>query len=414
MEDCPVDIDIVVGHLDAPFYYWNQTTIYSNAPNHPFYTHPEYNGGSNGSIDMALIRVEPDITFDDRLSVGTACLPASGVTNTVDEYALITGWGVVDNVGNTDDNRHMGWVKIIAPSTFNWTIDEPYIFAGTVPPINGTAICAGDSGGPLVQYVSGRAVLIGVASKSYTFSKRNDTTAWNCASQYNNSITKLALIYGCNASKDRCPIDIDIVVGALDAPSIQTTIYTNALNRPFVTHPTYKAGRLSNGSIDMVLIRVQPDITFDDRLSVGTACLPASGVTNTADEYALISGWGSVDNVGKFPVNRHMGWVKIMAPGTLNWTTDQIYLYAQHVSPINGTVVCQGDSGGPLVQYVSGRAVLIGVASRSIRSVKHNNTSVRYCASQDADSITIWMRVSAQIDWIIGVIRNDTYVSIHG
>ncbi|CAG2113059.1 unnamed protein product [Medioppia subpectinata] len=125
--------------------------------------------------DIALIRVQPDIAFTDRLAVNTVCLPKPGVENSDSEYALISGWGVTDTNGSIDEimfGRPMAWVKILAPNAAICKGDSGGPLVQYV---------SGDSGGPLVQYVSGRAVLIGVAKGIVSMDNSTDAQQLICA-----------------------------------------------------------------------------------------------------------------------------------------------------------------------------------------------------------------------------------------
>ncbi|CAG2111536.1 unnamed protein product, partial [Medioppia subpectinata] len=137
-------------------------------------------------------------------------------------------------------------------------------------------------------------------------------------------------------------------------------------------------------------------------------CLPARGLVNTGSEYALTTGWGNKGGGRLSPRIRQMGWVRIVATDPNLWPTNQTQVIYGHITPLTvGTAICDGDSGGPLVQYVSGRAVLIGVAM----GWYNFNKSLYFsdCAANYPHSVMGWTRVSRYIDWIIGVINNDTY-----
>ncbi|CAG2111394.1 unnamed protein product [Medioppia subpectinata] len=224
----------------------------------------------------------------------------------------------------------------------------------------------------------------------------------------------------CNASKYTCPFTFNIRVGVVDSDSTRGHNCGAARVYP---HPEYKPAEWEVKP-DIALIRVNTSIPFTDRLAITNVCLPARGLVNTGSEYAVTTGWGVTGEGRLSPRIRQMGWVRIVATDPNLWPTNHTELIFGHITPLtSGTAICAvqiedcflkisrqlvtGDSGGPLVQYVSGRAVLIGVTAGPFyfnRSLYNNDCAVNY-----PHSVMGWTRVSIYIDWIIGVINNETH-----
>ncbi|CAG2115797.1 unnamed protein product, partial [Medioppia subpectinata] len=112
-------------------------------------------------------------------------------------------------------------------------------------------------------------------------------------------------------------------------------------------------------AFDIGMLKLNEPIQFANSTghrAVNGVCLPRKAVYNRYEEYAVMAGFGKLNN--------------------------------------------GGDSGGPLIQYVDGVAVLIGI-SRGVEPIP-----TAHCVVQDPNKRAWFTRVSLKIDWIIGTVAN--------
>ncbi|XP_054163245.1 elastase-1-like [Oppia nitens] len=191
----------------------------------------------------------------------------------------------------------------------------------------------------------------------------------------------------------------------------------------YVIHPNYTAYNHIKGfnkGYDIALLKLDSQILMTQSTggypTVNAICLPDRDIVNTDKELAVFAGFGDIEDnvINSGPLRT--GWLQ-MTESSKNSTDNYSYLILSKRYPlIEGTGGCQGDSGGPLVQYVmdnnnshkgvmtssggsggGGRAVLIGI----IRSVYPMSTT---CQSKHSDAISIFVRISKHIDWIINTV----------
>ena len=91
--------------------------------------------------DVALIELQNPINWakvgNYRL-VNGICLPKENISNSDEEYAIISGFGVIDNNRTERDELQMGWTKMsAAEQSESVNVIENKI----VPFPNGTATC---------------------------------------------------------------------------------------------------------------------------------------------------------------------------------------------------------------------------------------------------------------------------------
>jgi len=117
--------------------------------------HSEYSPPKGYANDIALLRLERPITFNEM--VGPICMPHNLPRNMNNKKLTTMGWGLVDQMkGILDTELQKASARIVDPVTCKWTsggnnlnVDKPlkmcYFGVG-----NSTATCNGDSGSPVV------------------------------------------------------------------------------------------------------------------------------------------------------------------------------------------------------------------------------------------------------------------------
>ncbi|CAI5790579.1 transmembrane protease serine 9-like [Podarcis lilfordi] len=154
--------------------------------------HPDYNGLSGSTGDIALIKLKSPVKFTNYIL--PICLPESSTQFPLNEYCWVTGWGDIRSEVPLPDPRTLQEVKVpliireICNILYNsrpvlglgWDpIKQDMICAGY--PEGGKDSCQGDSGGPLVCQLEGVWTQAGVelvgAELSRGPSKRRTTEA---------------------------------------------------------------------------------------------------------------------------------------------------------------------------------------------------------------------------------------------
>ncbi|XP_020645030.3 transmembrane protease serine 2 [Pogona vitticeps] len=114
-------------------------------------SHPDYDSTSKTN-DVALMKLQTPLVFNE--FIGPVCLPNSGMMFQPEQKCWISGWGALQQRGNTSKVLNAALVPLIDSRLCN----DKYIYNGIILP---TMICAGylkgkvdscqgDSGGPLV------------------------------------------------------------------------------------------------------------------------------------------------------------------------------------------------------------------------------------------------------------------------
>uniref|UniRef100_A0A670K661 Peptidase S1 domain-containing protein n=1 Tax=Podarcis muralis TaxID=64176 RepID=A0A670K661_PODMU len=137
--------------------------------------HPDYNGLSGSTGDIALIKLKSPVKFTNYIL--PICLPESSTQFPLNEYCWVTGWGDIRSDVPLPDPRTLQEVKVpliireICNILYN---SRPVLGLGRDPvkqdmicagyPEGGKDSCQGDSGGPLVCQLEGVWTQAGVVS----------------------------------------------------------------------------------------------------------------------------------------------------------------------------------------------------------------------------------------------------------
>ncbi|CAG2112947.1 unnamed protein product [Medioppia subpectinata] len=81
-----------------------------------YYINPTYVANKWFPYDLALIRLNTSIPLDGTsglTGINAICLPEENVTNLVEEYALLNGFGVDNDNGTGSGVQRVGWTKIM-------------------------------------------------------------------------------------------------------------------------------------------------------------------------------------------------------------------------------------------------------------------------------------------------------------
>ncbi|MEO1265615.1 MAG: serine protease, partial [Pseudomonadota bacterium] len=127
--------------------------------------HPRYRA-QNADYDFAILKVSGRVPASDTIDILT---PAENRRVTVDDVAVVSGWGTTnEQTGETAQRLQRLEVLIKSRSdcndadSYNGAITSRMLCAGFGQ--GGKDSCFGDSGGPLTVQVNGRARLAGVVS----------------------------------------------------------------------------------------------------------------------------------------------------------------------------------------------------------------------------------------------------------
>ncbi|CAG2118642.1 unnamed protein product, partial [Medioppia subpectinata] len=121
----------------------------------------------------------------------------------------------------------------------------------------------------------------------------------------------------------------------------------------YYINPDYAANKWF--PYDLALIRLNTSIPLDGTsglTGINAICLPEENVTNVAEEYALLNGFGTDNDNGTGSGIQRVGWTKILKGNPDDSRGQNTMLYTKRVPFPTGTVGCS---------YVNGVAVLIGI-----------------------------------------------------
>ncbi|CAH2326045.1 ovochymase-2 isoform X1 [Pelobates cultripes] len=132
-------------------------------------SHPQFNPGKPINFDIAILELNGQITFDDKIQ--PACLPTPDEAFRPGLLCVALGWGRLQESGRIPSILYEVSLPVIEPTTCTAVMTtlkgslkfETILCAGF--PDGGKDACQGDSGGPLVcQRSQGSWVLAGVTS----------------------------------------------------------------------------------------------------------------------------------------------------------------------------------------------------------------------------------------------------------
>ncbi|CAI5790578.1 serine protease 27-like [Podarcis lilfordi] len=154
--------------------------------------HPDYNGLSGSTGDIALIKLKSPVKFTNYIL--PICLPESSTQFLLNESCWVTGWGNIQYGVPLPDPRTLQEVKVpliireICNILYNsrpvlglgWDpIKQDMICAGY--PEGGKDSCQGDSGGPLVCQLEGVWTQAGVGdSRRALVCQLKFDPGWGC------------------------------------------------------------------------------------------------------------------------------------------------------------------------------------------------------------------------------------------
>lgn len=167
-----------------------------------------------------------------------------------------------------------------------------------------------------------------------------------------------------------------------------------------IRHSQYNKGRpFAN---DIALLKVESPVKLSRAVVPVTILDPQTRIDENAT--CFIVGWGSTMGTGDASVLREAHvpimtsqectdvWAKFHHPK--NVTSDQICNDVRY----NPSSACAGDSGGPLYCQFGGRNYLAGLTSFGPKGCKRNETY---------PLPTVFTNVSAYLDWIVDIVKND-------
>ncbi|CAH3157463.1 unnamed protein product, partial [Porites evermanni] len=136
-----------------------------NIPIQKIIIHPKYNTLKNHDYDLALIKLQSPLTYNNR--VRPVCLPKFDFA--VGTKCYVTGWGHTEEAGDIPQFLHQAKVPLESRATcqdayhdLGYTISSSMRCAGYAK--GGIDACQGDSGGPLVCSKSDKWYLMGAVS----------------------------------------------------------------------------------------------------------------------------------------------------------------------------------------------------------------------------------------------------------
>ncbi|CAH1785597.1 unnamed protein product, partial [Owenia fusiformis] len=153
---------VVLGEHDRDTASGNEV----RAPSAMIIPHEGYAAGAPYPNDIALIKLQQPVTFNDYIQ--PACLPEDpNMSVTTEDNCLITGWGSTQDTGNNKLLQELVvpiWSKEDCAARWGQSyILDTHICLGT----GETGACNGDSGGPLNCKKNGKWYLAGATSWGY-------------------------------------------------------------------------------------------------------------------------------------------------------------------------------------------------------------------------------------------------------
>jgi len=193
---------------------------------------------------------------------------------------------------------------------------------------------------------------------------------------------------------------IDILLGEHNYFDTGETVLHRSAVAEIVDFPGYDH-QSTDG--DYSMLKLATPVNFADYSHIRPVCLPETAADDYADRESVVTGWGTTSSGGSTSETLREVTVNIISNQQCgndyaygpSWISDM--MLCANV-PGGGKDACQGDSGGPLV-VTAGDGVtagqnydLVGVVSWGIG-----------CA--DAQHPGVYARVTAQLDWIKGVMN---------
>lgn len=179
-------------------------------------------------------------------------------------------------------------------------------------------------------------------------------------------------------------INVDVLLGAHDLDNQQSTVQRISVEQ-IIIHLNYDPNASNN---DIALLKLSHAATLNSR--VKPACLP-----NPSDDYddenAIVSGWGSISEVG----NLSSVLLEAELPTMNNSICTNFYQGVKNITDnmicagfaAGGKSPCRSDDGVPLATKENGKWTLIGIFSYTYGCGRPNYPS-------------IYTRVSKYVDWI--------------
>ncbi|CAG2120563.1 unnamed protein product, partial [Medioppia subpectinata] len=182
--------------------------------------------------------------------------------------------------------------------------------------------------------------------------------------------------------------DIRVYAGLINQGISNLKYYTGS---EYYINPTYVANKWF--AYDLALIRLNTNILLDGAsglTGINAICLPEENVTNVAEEYALLNGFGHNTDDGWGKGVQRVGWTKIMKGNPNNSHGESVKLFFKRTPYPTGTAGCT---------YVNGVAVLIGI----YRGTNTGNA----CMGLAPKSKGYACRVSYHMQWIVNTIYDN-------
>lgn len=155
-----------------------------------------------------------------------------------------------------------------------------------------------------------------------------------------------------------------------------------------IMHPEYSDATLAN---DIALLILDSRLELDG--NVQTVCLPLEEM-NLVEKSAVVSGWGSMSEMGKF--SHKLLYIQTIirdynkcGPAFISEEQEEAFNSSIALCTlVEGKDSCQGDSGGPLtITTETGRVIQVGVVSFGYGCARKGRPGV-------------YARVSAYVPWI--------------
>ncbi|CAG2111176.1 unnamed protein product, partial [Medioppia subpectinata] len=132
--------------------------------------------------------------------------------------------------------------------------------------------------------------------------------------------------------------DIRVYAGLIDQSITNLKYYTGG---KYYINPDYAANKWF--AYDLALIRLDTSIPLDGtsgRTGINAICLPEENVTNIAEEYALLNGFGHNTDDGWGKGVQRVGWTKIMKSNPNNSHGESVKLFFKRTPYPTGTAGC--------------------------------------------------------------------------
>ncbi|CAG2104649.1 unnamed protein product [Medioppia subpectinata] len=305
-----------------------------------FILHPGFEINQTNSDDIGLIELNTALDFtapkgSHYRPINSVCLPKADIYNTDKEYALVAGFGAMNYTKHLADWLQMGWIRIWEKKDTRFDYYGKMIIARQVA--DSVSVCRGDSGGGVIQWQNGKAVVIGIVHAKMAnypnittdecgISRDSLLMDNNCFPFHKMDDTVSRIFNGRRATVGELPWHVFITSDLfIFWNGLTITIYPGILNisnlgigyqpKSIIIHEGFVFNQNNPDDIALIELNTALDLTASKGSHyrrVNSVCLPKPDIYNTRKEYALVAGFGRINDTHN-PDWLQVGWSNFCA-----------------------------------------------------------------------------------------------------